>query len=159
MQPNPRNALVGSNHTLAALLIAALLGTMAFNATSVIGDEKKEDAPKDIADWMGVINDNQKKLRRSARKKEFDDESIKLVAEMIEAAKVTRDMVPPMAEKIPQAEREKFIEGYKKEMDLLIAELNGLETALKEKRYDDAAKSIDKLNDLKKSGHDKYVEE
>jgi hypothetical protein len=31
--------------------------------------------------------------------------------------------------------------------------------ALKEKRYDDAAKTIDKLNDIKKAGHDKYVEE
>ena len=34
-----------------------------------------------------------------------------------------------------------------------------LEKALKEKRNDDAVKLIEKLNDLKKQGHDKFVEE
>lgn len=150
MNPAPR-------HRWIAFLLAILLSPIAFQP--VLGDEEK-DKPKDISDHMGVINDNQKKLRRSARNKDFNDESIKLVGQMIEASKASREMVPPMAEKISdKAAREKFIEGYKKEMDLLIAELVGLETSLKEKRYDDAVKSIEKLNDLKKSGHDKYVEE
>jgi soluble cytochrome b562 len=152
---NTVHTMLGRNRALAALLVAALLGAPLFVATSTRADE-----PKTISDHMGVINDHQKRLRRSARNKDFNDESIKMVGEMIEASRASREMVPPMAEKISdKAQKEKFIEGYKKEMDILIEELSGLKVALKEKRYDDAAKTIDKLNDIKKAGHDKYVEE
>ena len=137
---------------LPIVLLAAMLAPAPFRAA--MADEKK-DAPKDIADQMGVINDGQKKLRRSARNKDFNEESIKLAGQMIEAAKASREMVPPMAEKIAdKAKKEKFIEGYKQEMDILIVELQGLEKALIEKRHDDAVKSIDKLTELKKVGHE-----
>jgi soluble cytochrome b562 len=152
MHAHPANRLTFRTF-LSAMMMLALLGAPALT----IGAEESE--AKTIADHMSVINDNHKKLRRSARSKEFNDESITLASEMVKAAEASREMVPPMADKFKGEEREKFIAGYKKEMDAMIVELKGLEKALKEKRNDDAAKSIDKLNEIKKQGHDKYVEE
>lgn len=142
---------------LAALMVAALLGPSAPRAMAA--DETATEK-QEIADHMGLINDNYKKLRRVARNKEFTDESVKLAAEMVTAAQASKEMVPPMAEKITdKAEKEKFIADYRKAMDAMIAQLQGLETALKEKRFDEAAKMIEDLNTTKKEGHDKFVEE
>ena len=154
MNANPRteNAL---RLLLAALLTAGLLGAPAM----LTGADKSGDKKSEVADRMTVVNDNFKKLRREARNKEFNDGSIKLATEMVAAAKAAKELDPPLAEKMSGAEKQKFIEAYKKEMDGLIAELQGLEKALTEKRYDDAVKSLEKLTEIKKKGHDKFVEE
>ena len=142
----------GLRLVLAGLLVVAGLGAPALlNAA----DKNKSK----VSEQMEVINDNYKTLRRAARGKELNEESVKLVEQMIAAAEKAKEMVPPMAEKKSGAEKDKFIADYKKEMDGMIATFKGLEADLKAKKYDEAAKTIDKLNEIKKKGHDKFTED
>src|SRR2546428_573406 len=104
-------ATIRTTQTLRLALGALLIvGSLAAPALLTAADKGKSK----IADQMGIMNDNYKTLRRSARGKEFSDESVKLVGQMITAAQAAKEMTPPMADKKSGAEKDKFIADYKK---------------------------------------------
>ncbi len=142
-------------YALALCLLAALAAPLALR-TAVGAEEKKGEA---LADRMGIVNDNYKSLRRQARTKAFDAESIKLIEQMVLESVKAMHMEPPMAAKVPADKKEQFLLDYRKSMANMLNELLKLEITILEKKNDAAATMIENLSNIKKEGHDKFVEE
>lgn len=137
---------------LAAPVLAALV--LAMN----LGNVNAADEPP-VVEHMTVVNDGYKMLRRQARTKDFNEESLKHVIEMQKAALAAMHEEPPILAKIPAGEKAKFMIEYKKGTRLLIDALLDMEIALLEGNKDQVVELIDKLGSIKKEGHDKFVEE
>lgn len=142
---------------IARICIVSLLAILFVPVFSAA--EEEEEKPKTIEDHMNVINDNYKALRRTARRKKFTEKSIEQAGRMIENAKSACKLDPPMAERFEGEEKKKFLADYREEMHGLIEEFEKVKTLLEEKEYDEAADQINKLNELKTRGHEKFVEE
>lgn len=99
-----------------------------------------------------------KKLRRTIRKAESTPESIELTATVKKEATTCRDLIPSRAATLPEAERTKFVEQYKKSMDAFIAQVGKLDEAL---HAGDLEKAGDAYKDLKSKedkGHDEFMQ-
>ena len=141
------------------LMLPTLILAAAVIPAVIRAAEEPKPAPKVIRDHMELLNDNYKLLRKAARKKEFNEKSIEQAGGMIDNAKLARELEPPMAAKLTGAEKKKFIEEYKARIDEMIKTFEELKKLLEEKKNDDAAKLIDTFDEIKKKGHEKFVEE
>jgi hypothetical protein len=146
-------------------LIAAALVAGPFTPSRALAqDEKKEDAKevKDLdtplAKQMEIMEDGMKKLRRTLRKAESNAESIELIEKVEKAAKASKDLKPAMAEKIPEAQRAKWLEEYKKDMEKTIATLGEMKAAVKENKNDKAQELYKTIKTQEDKGHEKYTE-
>ena len=109
---------------------------------------------------MEIINSNYKKIRRQARRKDFDAETIKMVQEMQTQSLIAMHEPLPMAKKETGAKKKAMIIGYKKGMAELVTMLMKLEILLDEGKNDEAAKvMMEELAASKKDGHDKFTED
>ena len=133
------------------LLAAALVGPVALLRGA-------DDEPP-IVRYMTVINDGYKVLRKEARGKTFNDQSVATVIGMQMGALQAMHEAPPMLKTVPTGEQKQFIINYRKEMRNVLNTLIDLEIAMLEGRADDAATIIDSLAKIKKDGHDKFMEE
>lgn len=112
-----------------------------------------------IETHMEAVNDAYKLLRRQARRKTFDDESIKHVQTMqVNAVQAMHQPFPKMDALSGEAKKKMLI-GYRKKMVETIKNMLDLEIALLEGRADDAAALVNKLATDKNEGHDKYTDE
>lgn len=73
-------------------------------------------------------------------------------AEMLKA----KARQPRLTERQPEADKPKFVNDYKVQMNKLVRGLLDLEDALLEKNWKAAKKVLDSLEELKKAGHDKF---
>jgi len=140
---------------LLALFATALLAPTA----SVMGAEEKEKKSQDteLAKHMEVIEKGMKKLKRSLKDSKENDASASTAAEIKKAASECLKEVPVMAKKVPEGERAKFVENYKKDMTNFIAEVGKLEDAVKAGKNEEALAIHKKLGDLEDKGHEKYT--
>ena len=138
------------------LLIAPVLAAvvLAMNLGSV---NAADESP--VVEYMTVVNDGYKVLRRQARTKAFDEETLKHVIEMQKASLAAMHETPPILAKVPPGDQAKFLVDYRKGMRPLLDALLDMEIALLEKNNDKVVELIDKLATIKKDGHDKFVEE
>src|SRR5207302_8415605 len=79
--------------------------------------------------------------------------SVALVTEMQKSADKAKTMVPSKASKLPEAEKTKYMDTYKKDMDALNKELAALKEAVKAGENDKTKAELDKINQLKMSSH------
>jgi len=138
-----------------ALFAAALLGPTAL----VMGAEEKEKKSQDteLAKHMEVIEKGMKKLKRSLKDSKENEASAATAGEIKKAASECLKEVPAMAKKVPEGERAKFVENYKKDMTNFIAEVGKLEDAVKAGKNEEAVAIHKKLGDLEDKGHEKYT--
>ncbi len=140
---------------LAAALLAAPAGPGLSSFTRVAHAAEDTELQKQ----MEVIEDGMKKLRRSLKKAEDNAQSLETIGKMQAAAIACKTEVPPAAAKVPEADRAKFLAGYRKGMVALVAEMCQMEIALLD---GDNAKAEELFKGLKKiedDGHEKYSEE
>jgi len=151
--------------TLLALSIvaAAFVAGPVSSSRALAQDEKEggkevKDLDTPLAKQMEIIEDGMKKLRRTLRKPESNAESIELIEKVEKAAKASKDLVPARAEKVPEAERAKFVEAYKKDMETTIKTLGEMKAAVKESKNDKAQELYKTIKTQEDKGHEKYTE-
>ena len=148
--------------TPSLLAIAFLAGGLSLPRVSVAQDDEKSTAPDldtELAKQMEVIDEAMKKLRRTLRKKDQKADSLKLIENMEKASVKSKDLIPAMAAKVPEAERAKWIEAYKKDMDAFIKTVGELKAAVKADNNDKALEIYKTMKKQETDGHEKYTEQ
>jgi soluble cytochrome b562 len=110
-----------------------------------------EDTP--LAKNMSAMNKALRTLKRQIADATKKEENIGLIgkikAGIVEAAKLE----PKKTKDIPAAEKAAYLEKYKKQMEELGKTFDGIETALKADKADEAKALFDKLAEQKEKGH------
>ena len=154
--------------TLGLALAAALLagpaaftfGPAAARAADEPAKKEKKEGQEDtpLQKEMEGIEKEMKNLRRTLRKAEQKDDSLKSVANIKASATKCKDLVPAMAKTVPAADRDKFVAAYQKSMDEFIAEVGKLEAAVKDGKTEDALEIHKHLKELEDAGHEKFTQ-
>lgn len=156
--------------TLLALFLAALLGVPAGlpTAARAAEDEEKEESAEsegagedttELAKQMEVIEEAMKKLRRTLKQADQNAQSLEIVTQMQQAAVASKAQPPAMAADMPEAERAKFVQDYRKDMAKFIVVMCDMEVALLDgdnKKAEEHYKALSKWED---DGHEKYTAE
>ena|SRR5688572_25192533 len=148
--------------TMAVVVASALLGAPAglqFARAAQEQESKVADLDTELAKQMEVVDSGMKKLRRSLRKAESNEESLKTIEAVHKALVKSKDLVPAMAAKVPEAERAKWVEAYKKDMDKTIKTMDELRVAVKDGKNDKAQEIYQTLKKQEDDGHKKYTEQ
>jgi soluble cytochrome b562 len=141
---------------LLAALIAAPIGIANFG-TAHAADDDEEELP--LEEVMATVSSRHKRMRRSITDASKRETNITYVVEMQAAAAQAKLYKPAMIKSVPESQQAKFLAAYSKSMNLLIRELLVLEEALIDGKMDAAKASYDKLSGMKKTAHDKFIEE
>ena len=151
--------------TLAVVVMSALVGAPAGLpfARAAAQDEGKEkkvaDLDTELAKQMEIVDSGMKKLRRSLRKAESNKESLETIEKVHKALVKSKDFTPAMAAKVPEAERAKWVESYKKDMEATIKTVEELRAAVKDNKNDEAQKIYATIKKQEDKGHEKYTEQ
>ena len=145
---------------VAAALAAGFFALPAGAAAQEKDDDKSTvknlDTP--LAKQMEIIDESMKKLRRTLRKTESNADSLVLIEKMEKACVASKDLVPAMASKVPEAERAKWVEAYKKDMEATIKTVGEMKAAVKANNNDKANELYKTLKQHEDKGHEKYTE-
>ncbi len=115
------------------------------------GGHEHEHSP--LQKEMETINRDARKLNRQYSDAAQKDSSLQLVAEMQKSAETARDLTPSKAEKLSGAEKTKYLDTFKKDMDSLLTEIHSLKEAIDAGQSDKIKAELDKINQLKMSSH------
>ena len=110
----------------------------------------------ELDEKMETMNKAFRKLRRQIADAASNASSLELVADLRKAAEESVSLIPSRAEKVPEAEREKFTAAYAEKMKEFVAEVDKLKAALEAGKNDEAATLLAKLGSLQKSGHREF---
>ena len=116
---------------------------------------KHEDGTA-LDDKMEAMNGAFRKLRRQINDASANASSLELVAKLRKGAEESAKLTPEKAEKIPEADRAKFVADYEAKMKEFIAEVDNLKAALEAGKNEEAAAIVAKLGSLQKSGHREF---
>lgn len=108
---------------------------------------------------MSALNKSWRAIRRSIRDAANHPEVLKELEVVREMAKAAIEMTPARLEDVPPEQREAFMQGYRKEMNALLAHLDELEAAVKADKNDKAQEIIDRINEHRKESHKLYQRE
>ena len=152
---------------IAMVVLSALVGApsgMQFARAAAQEDkdakEKKvPDLDTELAKQMEIIDTGMKKLRRSLRKPESNKDSLETIEKVHKAAVKSKDLTPAMAAKVPEAERAKWVENYKKDMAAMIKTVEEMRDAVKDGKNDKALELHQSLKKQEDKGHEKYTEQ
>lgn len=141
------------------LLIAALLvaSPLSFFTRAARGEEEKKQKTE-LHKKMEEIDDGMKKLRRTLKKPDQNETSLKVVDKIIGLATDCKDLVPSLAAKQPEASRKDFIAEYQKTLGKLIDTMGEMKKAIE---AGDNAKALalhKSLKDQEEDAHDKFME-
>lgn len=92
------------------------------------GEEKVKKS--ELNNHMEDIDEMMKKLRRTIRKPESNEESLKLITDIEQLMVTSKALIPTKAAKVPEAERPKFVLAYRKEMARVVGIFCQMEEAL-----------------------------
>jgi soluble cytochrome b562 len=135
------------------------VAAMAAAAQEKEGDGKTpKDLDTELAKQMEVIDEAMKKLRRTLRKPESNKESLEHIDKIEKASAKSKDLVPALAAKKPEADRAKFVENYKKDMDAFIKSVGEMKAAVQAGQNDKAQDIYKNLKTQEDKGHEKYTE-
>ena len=118
-----------------------------------------QDDAVPLEDIMGTISSRHKRLRRTIKDASQNKVSLGYVLEMQSAAVEAKKHQPAMAKSVPESSRAKFLVNYRKGINGLIVELITLENALLDGNQKAAEASYAKLLELKKTSHEKFIEQ
>ena len=126
------------------------------------------DAPKaagehvqksELNDRMSDAEDLYKKLRRTIRKADSNAQSLELIGQIQDLLKKCKEMTPPKAELVPQADREQFIANYRKDLGAVIDQFDTLKKAITDGDNAKAQEIYKDITAAEDAGHEKYVPE
>ncbi|PTY06351.1 hypothetical protein DB347_13050 [Opitutaceae bacterium EW11] len=118
--------------------------------------EHSSDAGTELGDRMDEMGDAFKALRRQIEDASKNPSSLEQVAILKKNATAALNLVPAKAADLPEADRPKFVSGYKTEMKKLLGHLDELEAALKAGDNAQAAKTLRAIGAEQKDAHREY---
>jgi len=155
MNSNRKRAwLVGG---LALALAAGLI--VPFGIPTSVPNALAQDDEAPLEDIMGTISSRHKRLRRTIPDAAMNQTSLKYLLEMQTACVEAKKYPPSKAAKVPESQRSKFVNAYKKGINQLISQLIVIENALLDGDQKAAQASYAKLLEIKKASHDKFIEQ
>jgi soluble cytochrome b562 len=137
---------------LPRLVLALFAASLLLQAGLVRADEDTE-----LAKHMEVIEKGMKKLKKSLKDSKENAASGETAAEIKKAAAACVDLVPVMARKVPETDRAKFVENYKKDMAAFIEAVDKLSAAVKDGKNEEALAIHKQLGEMEDKGHEKYT--
>jgi soluble cytochrome b562 len=142
---------------LASLVLAFSPGSFVAHAAApaeVAAAKGEEETELDHK--MEDMNGAFRKLRRQISDASAKASSLELVGKLRSASEESAKLIPAKAEKVPEADRAKFVADYQAKMKDFMAELDKLKAALEADKFDEAATILTKLGNLQKSGHREF---
>ncbi len=139
--------------SLVPVLLAALFVTAQLAPRIASADDTE------LAKQMEAMDDDLKKLRKSLKVPAENAASLETLTRLQQVTVSCKALIPAMAAEMPEADKAKFVAGYRKDMALLLTHLCQIETAVID---GDNAKAEELFKGLKKiedDGHEKYSEE
>ena len=113
----------------------------------------------ELAKQMEETDDLMKKLRKSLKAPAENPQSLEILTKLQQLTVTQKALVPAKAADMPEAEKAKFVNGYRKDMAVLLTHFAQIEMAVID---GDNAKAEDLFKGLKKiedDGHEKYSDE
>ena len=147
--------MLNTKRCVPALLLASLLLAAPFAATRFAF--AAEDT--ELAKQMEVMDDEMKKLRKSLKDPATNAASLETLTKLQQITVTSKALTPAKAAEMPEAEKAKFVAGYRKDMAGLLAAYAQIEVAVLD---GDNAKAEELFKGLKKvedDGHEKYSDE
>jgi hypothetical protein len=129
---------------LTPLAIVLSLGVTAF----------AEDTPMEKE--MSAMNKAYKALKKSVEDPAAKAENLKLIADIKKTTETSSKMEPKTVADQPAAAKPAYLEKYKAQMAEFAKEVAALEAAVTAGNTAAAKASFDKLNELKKKGHEDF---
>jgi hypothetical protein len=140
-----------------SILLVAPVATNHFTVRAADKSEKNKDT--ELSKHMEEIDANYKKLRKSVKSPAENAASLDLLTKMQHDTVASKALVPAKLSTVKEADRPKFIAGYRKEMAALLEHLCKIEVALVDNdnaKAEDLVKQIKKIED---DGHEKFSDE
>jgi hypothetical protein len=150
-----------TTRTLLLLGAALLMGVPGGAAVSRAQDEAKRESKAgdtELAKHMEVVEEGMKKLRRSLRKPDTNAESLETLGKIQAATVASKSLTPAKAAKIPEAERQKFVTAYRKDMAKMLNAFIDMEVAVLDGDNAKAMEIHKKMKEIEDEGHKKYEE-
>jgi hypothetical protein len=127
---------------------------------SAADEPKKEDKVKksELNNEMEEMDETFKKLRRSIRKADQNEASLKLIQDLQTRAIASKEMIPTKAAKVPEADRAKFVTAYRKEMAAVIIDFCHVEQALLDGDNAKAQELYKAIAEREDKDHDQFMQ-
>ncbi len=151
----PRNQTLGLNLLLLAALLAAPLSTF-FQGVVRAEEEKKQKT--ELNRKMETIDEGMKKLKRTLKKPDQNEASLKLIEQILATANQCKVLDPAKAAKLPEADRKKFVDEYHGAMAHLIETMEQMKKAVADGDNKKALELHKSLKGQEEDGHDKFME-
>lgn len=139
---------------LALALLISLSGTPAVQAQEQGG--KPKAAETELGQTMEKLNGAWRKLRRQAADPASNAASLELVAVIKAGGEKALTLQPARVEDVPAADREKFVQDYRKGLQGFLASVGKLEVALKAGDNPAATELIQQIGALQKEAHKEF---
>jgi hypothetical protein len=120
------------------------------------GEEKVKKS--ELSNQMEEVDEMMKKLRRTLRKPESNEESLKLIGDIEQRMVTSKSLVPTKAEKVPEPERAKFVAAYRKEMAGVIAVFCQIEESLIDGDNKKALELYKSITEREDKDHDQFMQ-
>jgi hypothetical protein len=153
------------NRVKNSLLVLATAAAFALPLASIsrramAEEPKKEEKVQksELNNQMEDMDEIFKKLRRSIRKSDQNEQSLKLIQEIQTKAVACKDMVPTKAAKVPEADRAKFVTAYRKEMAAVIIDMCQMEQALLDGDNAKAQEIYKAIGEREDKDHDQFMQ-
>ena len=141
---------------LAIAMVFSFFAAMTLCKVQVARAEEKVKKTE-LNNAMEEMDDAMKKLKRTIRKAETNKESLKLISEIQKQSLLSKDMTPTKTDKLPEADREKFVKAYRKEMAAVIVDLCQMEQAILDGDNAKAQEIYKALVEREDKGHDQFM--
>ena len=142
------------------LLIAAfLLASPASFFTRSLRAEEEKKQKSELHKKMEEMDEGMKKLKRTLKKADQNEASIKLTEKIIALATECKDLIPSTAAKQPEEKRKDFIAEYQKEMNELIETMGKMKKAIEAGDNAGALALHKSLKQQEEDGHDKFMDD
>ena len=138
-------------------LSVILLSGLVLATPPGVQSARADDTP--LAKQMEEMQDHLKKLRKSIKTPAENAASLESLDKLQLATVASKNLVPAKAATLPEAERAKFVAGYRKEMVGLLEHLCKIEVALVDNDTAKAAELFKGLKKIEDDGHEKYSDE
>ena len=152
--------MIQFNKSVLFVLLAAALMVIAPSSPRVsFAAEEKSGGDTELAKQMEQIQDNLKKLRKTVKDPAANKDTLETLSKLQALTVSSKALVPAKAAARPEAERVKFVAGYRKDMAALLEHFCKIETAVLDNdnaKADELFKQIKKLED---AGHEKYSDQ
>lgn len=116
----------------------------------------KDDDDTELGDKMDKLNSAYKKLRKQIPDPTKNEDSLKQVAIVRQAAEDGMKLTPAKAADVPEADRAKFVADFQAEMKKFLGMVDDLQTALKANDNVAAQKAFDAMAQEQKDAHKQF---